>query len=175
MPKFLWELHPSPSKFSSTPVRLNQLFVHQPPYSKIKVNNNLSKNQKYSFYSQDYLFVVLPVYNSTKSSTFKRNSAPASVTSAYCSYLDYSFPGQLLFGKGFLSTDSMTIGGKTIQQQTFIEMTSLGSQMISSSYVIFNFCQTSNLIDRRNQSRQTIRFKWRLWQLNGTIFFIYCS
>ena len=28
------------------------------------------------------------------------------------------------------------------------------------------------IIDRRNQSRQTIRFKWRLWQLNGTIFFI---
>lgn len=56
----------------------------------------------------------------------------ANVTNTMSAYMEYAFALETLqFGKGFLTTDTLKIGNATIKQQTFIEMTKLGSQMQS--------------------------------------------
>jgi len=52
--------------------------------------------------------LAFPVYDSKKSSTYTKNGKSASVTSAKRDYLEYAFGlDKLLFGKGFLSTDTL--------------------------------------------------------------------
>lgn len=67
------------------------------------------------------------VYDSKKSSTFKRPSScnidAANVSTAYSDYTSF----RTKFGSGFLSTDSMGIGSVTLKDQTFIELTNVSS------------------------------------------------
>lgn len=87
-----------------------------------------------------YLFALLavnPVYNSSKSSTYKKNGKLTNVTSAYSNY-NQGF-GDNTFGKGFLSSDTLKIGGVSIKQQQFVEMTTFGALMTFYGYFESNF------------------------------------
>lgn len=64
-----------------------------------------------------------------------KNGQSANVTSAYSNY-NQGF-GDNTFGKGFLSSDTLKIGGVSIKQQTFVEMTTFGAYMTYYGYASY--------------------------------------
>ena len=67
-----------------------------------------------------FLIVGNTVYTSTKSSTYKKNGTK--VTVDLYGYGQYNATSLSFPVHGFVSTDSVTVGGKTVQNQGFVEM-----------------------------------------------------